>query len=391
MDKLLATLQPLNMADHGNKNNAKTHLKKLTPFYGDRKLVKKFLQECDLYILGNSKDFPDDTSRVIFILSYIDDREAEKWKQYYIDNEVITAGSYVWPKIAEFYAQVKEAFAFKDKREDSVRKLETLRQGNRNAKEMTSEFWLLVAKAGLNEDNQMLICTYRCALNPQLANKIMYSTDKPSTLKDTGKDATLKKGWYSIAAQYNQIHHKAQEAMKEQQLIGSLPYAQKNTNNNWWPWYNYSPQQQHDPNAMDVNAITMVLNAMSYKEWGKYLHDRLCFYCKQPGYISCKCPKKQPMNVGNFGAGCPHNNQGSFAQSNNAFNRKPDAPKRLGPQELNKYIRVLTNEEHELIFDMVKANDNDKGPIEKDFWSGGLQGVLQSLPHLVLIMLFLVN
>ena len=48
----------------------------------------------------------------------------------------------------------------------------------------------------------------------------MYSTDKPSTLKDIGKDATFKKGWYSIVAQYEQIHHKAQEAMKEWQPIG---------------------------------------------------------------------------------------------------------------------------------------------------------------------------
>ena len=96
----------------------------------------------------------------------------------------------------------------------------------------------------------------------------MYSTDKPSTLKDTGKDATLKKGWYSITAQYNQIHCKAQEAMKEQQPIGSLQYAQKNnTNNNWKPRYKYAPQQQQcDPNAMDVNAVMIALNAMSYEE-----------------------------------------------------------------------------------------------------------------------------
>ena len=147
-------------------------------FHGDRKLVRKFLQECELYIIGNTKDFPDDTSKIIFILSYIDDREAEKWKQYYIDNEVVTTGSYIWPKVADFFTKVKEAFAFEDEKEDSVRKLETLRQGNRNAKEMTNEFRLLVAKAGLNEDNQMLICTYRHTLNPQLANKIMYSTDK---------------------------------------------------------------------------------------------------------------------------------------------------------------------------------------------------------------------
>ena len=49
------------------------------------------------------------------------------------------------------------------------------------------------------------------------------------------------------------------------------------------------------------------------------------------------------------------------------LNRKPDAPKKLGPQELNKYIRALTNEEHELMFDMAEADNNDKGHIEKDF------------------------
>ena len=94
------------MATPANKNKAKTHLKKPTPFYGNRKLVKKFLQECELYIIGNTKDFPDDASKVIFILSYMDDGEVEKWKQYYIDNEIYTTGEYVWPKASDFYTKV---------------------------------------------------------------------------------------------------------------------------------------------------------------------------------------------------------------------------------------------------------------------------------------------
>ena len=142
------------------KNNTKTHLKKLTSFHGDRRLVKKFLQECELYIIGNTQDFPNDASKVIFVLSYMDDGEVEKWKQYYIDNKVYATREYIWPKASDFYIKVKEAFACEDKKEESVRKLETLKQGNRNAKEMTNEFRLLVAKAGLDEDNQMLICTY---------------------------------------------------------------------------------------------------------------------------------------------------------------------------------------------------------------------------------------
>ena len=160
MDNLLGALKTLTMATAADAKGAKTYLKKPTPFHGDRKLVKKFIQECDLYIIGNLKDFPNDDSKVIFILSYMDDGEAEKWKQYYINNKVITAGFYVWPKLADFYTKLREAFAFKDEKEDSVRKLETLKQGNRNTKELTNKFRLLVAKAGLDEDNQMLICTY---------------------------------------------------------------------------------------------------------------------------------------------------------------------------------------------------------------------------------------
>ena len=146
---------------------------------------------------------------------------------------------------------------------------------------------------------------------------------------------------------------------------------------------------------MDVNMITMALNAMSYEEWGNYLHNGLYFYCKQPGHVSHKCPKKRPTNVGNFGAGCPHNNglfawgnQGAFTQANNTFNRKPDTPRKMGPQELNKHICTLSQEEWEIMFDLAEVEDNDKGPSEKDFSWGEQQGVLLSLPHLVFIVLF---
>ena len=73
MDNLLGALQTLMMATPTDTKDAKTHLKKLTPFHGDRKPVKKLIQECDLYIIGNLKDFPNNDSKVIFILSYMDD------------------------------------------------------------------------------------------------------------------------------------------------------------------------------------------------------------------------------------------------------------------------------------------------------------------------------
>ena len=78
----------------------------------------------------------------------------------------------------------------------------------------------------------------------------------------------------------------------------------------------------------------------------------------------------------------------AFTQANNAFNRKPDAPKKMGPQELNKHIHALSQEEWEIMFDLAEVEDNNKGPSEKDFSWGEQLGVLLSLLHLVFIMLF---
>ena len=60
----------------------------------------------------------------------------------------------------------------------------------------------------------------------------------------------------------------------------------------------------------------------------------------------------------------------------------------MGPQELNKYIRTLSQEEWEIMFDLAEAEDNDKGPSKKDFSWGKRLGVLLSLLHLVFITLF---
>ena len=39
----------------------------------------------------------------------------------------------------------------------------------------------------------------------------------------------------------------------------------------------------------------------------------------------------------------------------------------MGPQELNKHIRTLSQEEQEIMFNLAEAEDNDKGPSKKDF------------------------
>ena len=125
---------------------------------------------------------------------------------------------------------------------------------------------------------------------------------------------------------------------------------------------------------MDINVITMALNAMSYEERGEYLKKGLCFNCKQPRHVSRDCPK--PKNNGynctfnqqnNNRTFAPRSNNQMFTSRNNNPFRNTNTTKKPGPQEINKMICALTIEERDEMFAIAEANEEEKGPNEKDF------------------------
>ena len=66
----------------------------------------------------------------------------------------------------------------------------------------------------------MMIRTFQKGLNKALATRILYSDKEPDALKDivigTGATATTKKGWYSIAIEFDRIHRDNVLALREQ-------------------------------------------------------------------------------------------------------------------------------------------------------------------------------
>jgi hypothetical protein len=337
--------QPMEVVEEENKKT--NHMKKPTPFHGDRRKVQSFLVDCRLYILANKKTFKNDAEQVLFILSYMDGGEAEKWKHHYLDSiENATTHEFDFGTIDKFTEAFKEAFQYEDEKEDAIRRLETIRQGNRSAEEMTNEFRLLIGKAGLDEKNEMLIRNYRRALRPQLANKILYSTDKPKDLA----------GWYKIAAQYDRIHREAVETLKDSNPR-SFGNNLRKSYGSYQPRYNNGgnryQSQSRDPNAMDVDA-------MSIDKRNDLMKKGLCFGCEKPGHLSRDCPEKQPNYRNDDRPYTPKNDKNPFRKANNEL-------KKLGYKDIHAHIRALSIEDKERLFDLADEDDGEKGDIEKDF------------------------
>ena len=133
-------LLPLNFG----RNKTKGLARKPTVFSGDRKTLKKFIRDSSIYASANEKDLPTNQAKTQFLLSYIDGGEADTWKEYFFNRYVIQPNSsYHWPTPNEVIASLRTNFTKEDEIEESLRKLETMKQGSRTAEEIINEFRIL--------------------------------------------------------------------------------------------------------------------------------------------------------------------------------------------------------------------------------------------------------
>ena len=125
---------------------------------------------------------------------------------------------------------------------------------------------------------------------------------------------------------------------------------------------------------MDVDAITMDLNALTMEERNDLYKKGLCFKCKKPG-IARECPNHGPRNYGNFNnrnfnrapSSLQRNDNRAFVPRNNNQRNVHDTIKKPGPREINKMIQALTIEERNEMFDLAEKDDVEKGQSERDF------------------------
>src|SRR5260221_5366580 len=100
----ITTCRPTSTAYH-NQTSEDHH----TPFTGLQDDLNHFKAECSLYICLQGSEFPDETSQMLFILSYMKGRAARTWATHKIQQVLNPSGTPMM--MDKFKAEVGLVFA----------------------------------------------------------------------------------------------------------------------------------------------------------------------------------------------------------------------------------------------------------------------------------------
>ena len=159
-------------------------------FDGSRSNLKCFSTQCLLYMAVRSNDFPDDLSRIAFVLSLMKGSTAGPWATRMIKTltHALTWEQFDW--------DLQDAFGKANPGAAARAKLEALQMGTSTADEFIQQFEALADESELDEVT--LTHLFECGLHCSVTEKIYGVKVMPKTLK----------GWKEYASHFDNQYHR---------------------------------------------------------------------------------------------------------------------------------------------------------------------------------------
>lgn len=241
------------------------------PYNGERTKLKQFVSSVKLYLLVNSEVYKADHQKIAFLLSLLQDKQVALWKEQYLETNLDKLQSISW---AEFLKEFETAFKESDTAANALWRIKNLQQGGRTAEDHVNEFKLLVSASGLlagAEANDLAVRDYFSeSLSIPLRRRILEDANQPASIQD----------WYDKAILYDNQWRRNRDVFGRARSAGG---QSGNKPKKTWTWH--QPTTTRDPNAMEVDALTV-------EERNDLMRRGACFFCRTPGHLAAKCPKK---------------------------------------------------------------------------------------------------
>src|SRR5882724_9443497 len=137
-------------------------------FKGDKSKFREWKEHVDLYMIGNSEQFPTDEKKVTFALSYITGSNAAKLWRSSKQRAYAATG---WTTWATFEAELEKEYGDPAAEEKAVEYLRTYKQGTTSARKFFSNLELWFSLAAIADAAEQLAIAKK-AMNPQLRSSL---------------------------------------------------------------------------------------------------------------------------------------------------------------------------------------------------------------------------
>jgi len=317
------------------------NINKPKDFDGNRKEVHSFLLDCKVYLQVNQHIYTTDASKVAFVLSFMNDKEAKRWKEnYLIKITSETDGNLDFPTTEDFLKQVLKDFKPANQTKDAAHQIAMLRQGKKTAEETITEFRLLTNQAGYANttasDHLHLIEKLQTVLNTNLVKRVLLLDTVPTTI-----DAWAEKA-IQIDSNYRQTMEVIERLNGERKNAKPSTSKASNSNNSN---YNWRQKKEKDPDAMDVDA-------MSIEKRNYLMKKGACFRCEVPGHRASE-----------------HDEYERKQKEKDKDKGKSKAPPKKDLRSLHTLFQGLTKSEKEelLAMTMEKKEEEEEKTDDEDF------------------------
>ena len=249
-------LKALNVDEPERKGELKLNQPK--PFTGKREDLKKFLQDVQLYLHVNDKVYDNNTKKISFALSFMNDGDAAaSWKEQLLEDalgkSIFTLGTR-----AAFKKDLKEAFQPYDAPRDALEEMKTLQMGSNSIEEHNTHFKMIVTRSGLNSMSPAVIDYYQETLSIPLQRRILSLENLPKTLQE----------WYDWAAKLDNNWRKMQRILGQSRELN----YQKDPNGK----KKEQAKRRFNFTCLDPNAMDMDINTLTIEKQGEMMKKGLC-------------------------------------------------------------------------------------------------------------------
>src|SRR5260221_4056747 len=245
-----------------------------TPFTGLQDDLDHFKVECSLYICLRGSEFPNETSQMLFILSYMKGRATGTWVMHKIQQ--VLNPSRMPMMMDKFEAEVGLIFVDLNREATAWQKLSTLQQGTNSINELIQQFEVHGPTLRLGDVG--LVHHFEQALNSHLRESIYLLCLMPRTWAEWKHEASiLDNQWRRFNATCPQT-----TAPKNPATSATIPMHSTAPPPSTLPSACSTPPAPSSKSAADPQR--MDLDCTKSKN-----PPQICYNCNKPGHIAHNC------------------------------------------------------------------------------------------------------